>query len=82
MQERQESVQLDSLIYRISEPVAIDHPSRIQLHRTVAPLLRDERPEKLDSFSEGFRSILIALDYIDKKNPQKALAWFGRAPSL
>ena len=69
--------QLDSLIYGYSEPVAmIIHPD--SLHRTVARCC-GMSPEKLDSISEGFRSILIALDYIDKKNPQKALAWFGRA---
>jgi tetratricopeptide (TPR) repeat protein len=39
------------------------------------------RPEKLDSISEGFRSLLIGLDYLDKDNPQKALVWFGRSRS-
>lgn len=69
--------QLDSLMLGYSEPVAmIIHPD--SLHGTVARCC-GMRTEKLDSLSEGFRSILIGLDYIDKKNPQKALAWFGRA---
>jgi len=71
--------QLDSLICGYSEPVAmVIYPD--SLHGAVARC-SGMRPEKLDSFSEGFRSILIGLDYIDKKNPQKALAWFGRARS-
>jgi hypothetical protein len=69
--------QIDSLMYGYSEPVAmVIHPD--SLHLAVARC-SGMVPEKLDSFSEGFRSILVGLDYLDKKNPQKALAWFCRA---
>ncbi|HUI90689.1 MAG TPA: hypothetical protein VLX68_00440 [Chitinivibrionales bacterium] len=71
--------QLDSLVNGYSEPVAmVIHPD--SLHDALARCC-GMRPERLDSISEGFRSILIGLDYLDKDNPQKALSWFGRARS-
>jgi tetratricopeptide (TPR) repeat protein len=71
--------QLDSLLYIYSEPVImVIHPD--SLSRAVAQSA-GMTVGKLDSLSEAYRSIFIGLDYIDKHNPQKALAWFSRARS-
>ncbi len=72
--------QLDSLDAVSAEPVLmVIYPD--SLHTAVSRCT-GIAPAKLDSLSDGWRSILMGLDYVDRKNPAEALLRFERARLL